>query len=90
MTAPVGGPTSLGWNGIGGDLARPLPTRTLAHVPDEGRSTTLVTAVAAPPRAQLEIVRLPDANQRPRKAADQHVRLERTTGFEPATLTLAR
>ena len=45
MTTPVGVPTSLGWNGIGADLARPIPRarrmRTLTHVPDEGRSTTL-------------------------------------------------
>ena len=51
---------------------------------------TFTDSSAAPPRPQLEIARIPNANQRPRKAADQRVRVERTTGFEPATLTLAR
>jgi integrase len=54
---------------------------------------TYRSAPAASPRPELEIAHGGDAHQRPRKAADLHVlrlRLERTTGFEPATPTLAR
>jgi hypothetical protein len=41
-------------------------------------------------RPKAEIVPSADANQRPRKAADVDVLRERTTGFEPATPTLAK
>ncbi|MDP9336942.1 MAG: hypothetical protein M3Q30_27015 [Actinomycetota bacterium] len=48
---------------------------------------------AASPRPEPEIAMVANANQRPRKAADLrflHLLRERTTGFEPATPTLAR
>jgi Phage integrase family len=45
---------------------------------------------ADPPRPSSGIAPLPNANQRPRTAADLRRLLERTTGFEPATPTLAR
>ena len=45
---------------------------------------------AAHSRPRAEIAPIPDANQRPRKAADLRTLRERTTGFEPATPTLAR
>ncbi|MBK5286840.1 MAG: tyrosine-type recombinase/integrase [Acidimicrobiia bacterium] len=51
---------------------------------------TFTESSAAWPRPGLELFKTPNANQRPRKAADLQVRMERTTGFEPATLTLAR
>jgi hypothetical protein len=47
-------------------------------------------APAAPLRPQPERVLVANANQRPRKAADLQKLLERTTGLEPATPTLAR
>ena len=45
---------------------------------------------AAPPRPKPRIRALPNANRRPNTAADLRRLLERTTGFEPATPTLAR
>ena len=51
---------------------------------------TFTESSAAWPRPGLEMFTSPNANQRPVWAADQHLLLERTTGFEPATLTLAR
>ena len=54
---------------------------------------TYRSAPAASLRPELEIAHGRDAHQRPRRAADLHVlrlHLERTTGFEPATPTLAR
>ena len=53
-------------------------------------AATFGEAPEAPPRPPTEIALAVNANQRPVRAADQHVRMERTTGFEPATLTLAR
>ena len=47
-------------------------------------------APAACARPDPAIAHLHDAQQRPRRAADLRTFLERTTGFEPATLTLAR
>ncbi len=54
---------------------------------------TFRAAPAAYTRPVAETASAPDANQRPRRTADLHVLklfLERTTGFEPATPTLAR
>jgi integrase len=54
---------------------------------------TYRSAPAASPRPELEIARGRNAYQRPRRTADLRVlrlTLERTTGFEPATPTLAR
>ena len=54
---------------------------------------TYRNAPAASPRPELEIACTRNAHQRPRRTADLHVLRtlrERTTGFEPATPTLAR
>jgi integrase len=47
-------------------------------------------APAAPPRPELENTRSGREAAAPEKAADLRTLLERTTGFEPATPTLAR
>ena len=46
--------------------------------------------LAACPRPDEEIAPVANANQRPRTGADLRELLERTTGLEPATPTLAR
>jgi hypothetical protein len=56
----------------------------------EALDVTYRKAPAACSRPRSEISLGPDATQRPRTAADVQVMRERTTGFEPATPTLAR
>jgi hypothetical protein len=67
------------------------------HLFPEGRApiadaldATYRETPAAQPRPKSEIAAPGDANQRPREAADLRTVRERTTGFEPATPTLAR
>ena len=59
----------------------------------EALEATFRNAPAASPRPEPEIACTRNAQQRPRRTADLHVLRtlrERTTGFEPATPTLAR
>ena len=73
-------------------LRTPLP-RSARGDRRRARRDLSRNAPAASPRPELEIARARNAHQRPRRTADLHVLRtlrERTTGFEPATPTLAR